>query len=112
MLSFGTLQSRDDGEDVQVVGVALPQAAVASLPAGQHRPVRLDHEGAVLTANHLTDEGGNGEETDAGNEVRPLVYIRLTRRTIILFYGVRQQRGSDAEPVDDRRRTSVETPAV
>lgn len=51
-----TLKSRDDGENVQVVRVALPQAAVAALPAGQHRPVRLDHKGAVLTTHHLTEE--------------------------------------------------------
>lgn len=48
---------------MQVVRVALPQAAVAALPAGQHRPVGLDHKGAVLTAHHLKEEsrerGGN-----------------------------------------------------
>lgn len=48
-----TLQRRDDGEDVQVVRVALPQAAVAPLAARQHRPVGLDDKSAVLSAHHL-----------------------------------------------------------
>lgn len=47
------MQRRDDSEDVQVVRVALPKAAVAPLAARQHRPVGLDDEGAVLSAHHL-----------------------------------------------------------
>ncbi len=52
----GTLKSRDDSKNMQVIRVALPQTAVASLPAGQHCPVRLDHKGAVLTTHHLQAE--------------------------------------------------------
>lgn len=52
----GTLKGWDHCEDMQVVRVALPQTAVTALPARQHRPVRLDHEGAVLTTHHLKEE--------------------------------------------------------
>lgn len=38
---------------MQVVRVALPQAAIAPLAARQHRPVGLDDKGAVLSAHHL-----------------------------------------------------------